>query len=126
MFKSAETEKKYYERLDRYVTAMNGGTPDRIPIRFLFQEAAARYAGLDTQQVALDYNLAFDCTRKMAEDFGSDAVMLNAIWSNYGVAKAASWKYLNVPGIDIGLDSILQFGKPSTEKDLFIYKSEYD
>lgn len=126
MFKSTEVEKKYSERLNRYVTAMNGGTPDRIPIRFLFQEAAARYAGLNTQQVALDYNLAFDCTRKMAEDFDSDAVMLNAIWSNYGVAKAASWKYLNVPGVDIGPDSVLQFGEPSAEEDLMMFADEYD
>lgn len=126
MFQSPETEKKYIESLDRYVTAMNGGTPDRIPIRFLFQEAAARHAGYGTQQVALDYNLAFDCTRKMAEDFGSDAVMLNAIWSSYGVAKAASWKYLNVPGVDIGLDSVLQFGEPSAEEDLMMFADEYD
>lgn len=126
MFKSAEIEKKYKERQNRYITAMNGGTPDRIPIRFLFQEVAARYAGLSTQQVALDYNLAFECTRKMAEDFGSDAVMLNAIWSNYGVAKAASWKYLYVPGVDIGIDSVLQFGEPSDEAELMMHENEYD
>ena len=104
---------------------MNGGTPDRIPIRFLFQEAAARYAGLTAQQVALDYNLAFECTRKTAEDFGSDAVMLNAIWSNYGVAKAAGWKYLSVPGVDAGTDSVLQFREPSCEADLPMHEDEY-
>ena len=46
----------------------------------LYQEVAARYAGLTNQQVACDYQLAFDCTRKMAEEMGNDAVMLNAIW----------------------------------------------
>lgn len=62
----------------------------------------------------------------MAEHLVSDVVMLNAIWSNYGVTKAASWKYLNVPGMDIGLDSVLQFGEPSAEKDLMMFTDEYD
>lgn len=126
MFRTPEIERRYHERHDRYLTAMSGGTPDRIPIRFFFQEAAARYAGLSTQQVALDYNLAFECTRKMAEDFSSDAVMLNAIWSNYGVAKAASWKYLYVPGVDISLNSVLQFAEPGKEADLPMHEDEYD
>lgn len=126
MFRTPEIERKYLERQQRYLTAMSGGTPDRIPIRFFFQEAAARYAGLTTQQVALDYQLAFECTRRMAEDFQSDAVMLNAIWSNYGVAKAASWKYLSVPGVDMDVNSVLQFGEPDRESDLLMHEDEYD
>ena len=34
MFINKETEKIYNTRLNRYTTAMRGGTPDRIPIRF--------------------------------------------------------------------------------------------
>jgi hypothetical protein len=126
MFKSRAIEEKYNERLQRYVTTMNGDTPDRIPIRFLYQEVAARFAGLTNQQVACDYNLAFDCTRKMAEEMGNDAVMLNAIWSNYGVAKSASWKYLFCPGVDVEITSVNQFGEPVDEKDLFLQANEYD
>lgn len=126
MFQSQEVQKKYEERLARYLTAMNGGTPDRIPIRFFFQEAAARYAGLTNQQVGCDYNLAFDCTRKMAEDMESDAVMLNAIWSNYGVGKAVGLKYFHVPGVDVGMDSVLQYSEPEREEDLFMHEDEYD
>lgn len=126
MFKDAVTEKLYSERLARYVTAMANGTPDRIPIRFLFQEAAGRYAGYTNQQVSCDYNLAFEATRHMAEDMGSDAVMLNAIWSNYGVAKSASWKYLHVPGVDMGVDSVLQYSEPSGESEQFLRVNEYE
>jgi len=126
MFKSKEIEKKYQERFRRYITAMNGGTPDRIPIRFLYQEVAARYAGLTNQQVACDYQLAFDCTRKMAEEMGNDAVMLNAIWSNYGLAKSASWKYLYCPGVDVDIKSVNQFGEPADKKQLFMFENEYD
>ncbi|MDR1580577.1 MAG: hypothetical protein LBS35_09495 [Synergistaceae bacterium] len=126
MFKDADTQKLYDERFERYTAAMCLGTPDRIPIRFLVQEAAARYCGYTTQQVACDYNLAFEATRKMAEELGFDAVMLNAIWSNYGVAKSASWRYLFVPGVDVNINSVNQFGEPSDPEDIFLQVDEYD
>jgi hypothetical protein len=126
LFRDEATEKLFNERLERYTTAMCLGTPDRIPIRFLFQEAAARYVGYSTQQVACDYNLAFEATRKTAEDAGTDAVMLNAIWSNYGVAKSASWRYLYVPGVDVNINSVNQFGEPSDDEALFLHENEYD
>lgn len=37
-------EQLYLQRLNRYVTAMRNGKPDRIPIR-PFAEFAAKYAG---------------------------------------------------------------------------------
>ena len=126
MFISKEIEKKYNERLNRYTTAMNCGTPDRIPVRFFFQEAAAKYAGYTNQQVGCDYNLAFEATRKMAEDMGVDAVMLNAIWSNYGVGKSVGLKYFHVPGVDVDMGSVLQYSEPGKEEDLFLRVCEYD
>jgi hypothetical protein len=125
MFINSGTEKRYHERLLRYTTAMYGGVPDRIPIRFLYQEAAARYAGYTNQQVACDYGLAFEATRRTAEDLGNDAVMLNAIWSNYGVAKSAGWRYLHVPGVDVGLTSTNQFSEPDS-KNPFLRDCEYE
>ena len=126
MFINPETKNLYQERLNRYVTAMRGGTPDRIPIRFLYQEAAARYCGVSNQKVACDYNEAFEVTRKTAMDMGNDAAMINAIWSTYSVAKAAGWKYLAVPGVDTAIDNVNQFFEPHDEKDMFMQLSEYD
>ena len=126
MFISPTTETLYNQRLNRYVTAMRGGTPDRIPIRFLYQEAAARYCGVTNQKVACDYNAAFDVTRKMATDMGNDAVMLNAIWSTYCVAKAAGWKYLAIPGVDTYVDNVNQFFEPHDEEDMFVQIDEYE
>lgn len=126
MFKNLETENLYNDRMARYITAVNVGTPDRIPMRFLMQEAAARYVGYTNQQVACDYNLAFEATRKAGEKLGVDSVMLNLIWSNYGLAKSASWKYLYIPGVDVDLESVNQFGEPLTEDDLFLQATEYD
>ncbi len=125
MFKDAAIEKRFRAREARYLTAMQGGTPDRIPIRFFLQEAAARVAGYTIQQVATDYNMAFEATRKAGEMLGCDAVMLNAIWSTYTVGKAAGWRYLYVPGVDVSLDSVLQFGEPSKPEDEFLKESEY-
>jgi len=126
MFNNKQTEELYNQRLNRYTTAMKGGTPDRIPIRFLYQEAAARYCGVTNQKVAVDYNAAFDVTRKMASDMGNDAAMLNAIWSTYSVSKAASWKYLAVPGVDTGVDYVNQFFEPHDEDDVFVKFEEYE
>jgi len=126
MFANPITEQLYNERLTRYVTAMRGGTPDRVPIRFLYQEAAARYCGVSNQQVACDYELAFDVTRKMATDMGNDAVMLNAIWSTYSVAKAAGWRYLAIPGVDCSPETVNQFYEPHDEEDMFVQFSEYE
>lgn len=126
MFINSEIEKLYNERAARYYCAMNNGAPDRIPMRFLLQEAAARYLGYTNQQVACDYNLAFEVTRKTGERLGVDSVMLNAIWSNYGLAKSASWKYLYVPGVDVNMGSVNQFGEPASEGELFLQASEYD
>ena len=125
MFKSLDLQNKYEARLNRYVTAMHSETPDRVPIRFFFQEAAARFAGYTSQQVACDCNLAFDATREMAIAMDSDAVMLNAIWSNYGVGKAAGWRYLNVPGVDVDLESVLQYNEPPRDEDLLMHEDEY-
>ena len=126
MFTDSAIEKSYNERLERYTTAMSPGVPDRIPIRFFYQEAAARYCGVDNQTVACDYQAAFDVTRKTAADVGNDAVMLNAIWSNYGVAKAASWRYLAVPGVDVGVESVNQFSEPAGNGDEFLRFDEYE
>jgi hypothetical protein len=126
MFASREIELRYNAAFDRYATAMANGTPDRIPIRFLFEEVAAKYAGYTTQQTACDYRLAFDATRSMAKDLPVDAAMLNAIWSNYGVGKGASWRYFGVPGVDIPMDSVCQFHEPSSEEELCMQADEYD
>ena len=125
MFETPAKVTLYQARLERYMTAMGGGTPDRIPIRFLLQEAAAGIAGYTTQEVSCDYNLAFEATRKAGEKLGCDAVMLNAIWSTYSVGKAASWKYLHVPGVDISTSSVLQFSEPEHEEDAFLQENEY-
>ena len=53
-------EQLYQQRLQRYVTAMHNGTPDRVPLRPLAAEITARHAGFNCQEVTHDYNKAFE------------------------------------------------------------------
>ena len=48
MFVSPVIEQRYRSSLSRYTAAMDNDRPDRIPVRFLFEEIAAKYAGYTT------------------------------------------------------------------------------
>jgi hypothetical protein len=57
---NAGMEDLYAARLNRYVTSMRNGMPDRVPLRSFAAEITARHAGFTCQQVSHDYNLAFE------------------------------------------------------------------
>ena len=61
-----DMEKLYQERLKRYVTAMRNEKPDMVPIRPFVAEFVAEYAGYTCQEVAHDYNMAFEAACKCA------------------------------------------------------------
>ncbi len=48
----------YTQRLNRYVTAMRNGMPDRVPVRPFAAEITANYAGFTCQQATHDYRRA--------------------------------------------------------------------
>ncbi len=84
-----DMETLYQERLNRYVTAMRNEKPDMIPIRPFVAEFVARYAGMTCQDVAHDYNKAFEAAVKCAKDFDWDAVVPNMVYVWTGLAQAA-------------------------------------
>ena len=65
---NATRSELYAQRLARYTTAMRGGMPDRVPIRPFVAEFCARYAGLTCQDVAHDYQQAFESVIRTAKD----------------------------------------------------------
>lgn len=95
------TEQLYQQRLARYVTAMRNEKPDMIPIRPFVAEFTAKYAGYTCQDVAHDYNRAFDAAVKCAKDFGWDAVVPNMVYVWTGLAQAIGLRYCGIPGIHI-------------------------
>lgn len=118
-------EKLYQERLKRYTIAMQNGKPDMVPIRPFVAEFVAKYAGYNMQQVSLDYELIFEATRKCAAEFDWDATTGNLIYNWAGVIKTIGWNCFAFPGIELDIDSVVQYVEPSEEK-AFMKADEYD
>ena len=118
-------EQLYTQRLDRYVTAMRNEKPDMVPIRPFVAEFTAAYAGYTCQEVAHDYEKAFDAARKCAADFDWDAVVGNMVYVWTGLTQAIGLNYYGVPGIHIPADTGFQYIEPP-EEDAFMGPDEYD
>jgi uroporphyrinogen-III decarboxylase len=116
----------YNQRLNRYVTAMRNGQPDRVPIRPLAAEIAAKYAGFTCQEATHDYQKGFEAVIRCCHDFDWDAVVPHMIWVWTGLTQAAGLRYYGVPGFDVGPDVAFQYREPPNEKDAFMKREEYD
>ena len=122
---SADLEALYERRLARYTTAMRNEMPDRVPLRPFVAEFTGRYAGFNCQQLAHDYQSAFDAACKCAADFDWDAVVANMVYVWTGLAQAIDLNYYAIPGIDIPPDTGFQYREPSPEA-AFMRADEYD
>jgi uroporphyrinogen-III decarboxylase len=118
-------EALYQQRLKRYVTAMRGGKPDRIPIRPFVAEFIATYAGYTCQEVAHDYTRAFEATCRCAADFDWDATVPNMVYVWTGLTQAMGLKYYAIPGIDISAGTGFQYKEPP-EDGAYMQPEEYD
>ena len=120
-----DAKQLYQERLTRYLTALRNEKPDKIPIRPFVAEFTARYAGLTCQQVAHDYNFAFEAAVKCAKEFDWDAVVANMVYVWTGLAQAAGLRYYGIPGIGIPHTTGFNFIEPP-EDQAFMRADEYD
>jgi uroporphyrinogen-III decarboxylase len=118
-------EQIYQERLARYVTALRNEKPDRVPIRPFVAEFTAKYAGLTCQDVAHDYNLAFEAAVKCARDFDWDAVVPNMVYVWTGLAQALGLRYYGIPGIGIPHTTGFNYIEPPEDR-AFMRADEYD
>jgi hypothetical protein len=119
-------EELYQERLNRYVTALYNGKPDRVPIRVLAEELAAKHSGYSNFDVAVDHELQFEVNREFAVDLGVDAIQTNSIVNWIGMQKAIGWKGIRYPGIGLPENSCTQWTEPATEDEAFLKADEYD
>lgn len=120
-----ETEKRYVERLNRFVTALRNEKPDCIPIRPFAAEFAARYAGYTCQEVTHDFTKAFEATRKMLADFDWDAAPGNMVYVWTGLTQALGLRYYGIPGIHIPPNTGFQYIEPPSTQ-AFMREDEYD
>lgn len=119
------TEQLYQERLARYVTALRNEKPDKVPVRPFVAEFTAKYAGMTCQDVAHDYNKAFEAAIKCAKDFDWDAVVANMVYVWTGLAQALGLRYYGIPGIGIPHTTGFNYIEP-TEDQAFMRADEYD
>jgi hypothetical protein len=122
---STDTEQLYQQRLHRYVTAMRNEKPDMVPIRPFVAEFTGVYAGYTCQELAHDYQKAFDAACRCAADFDWDAVVANMVYVWTGLTQAIDLDYYGVPGIHIPPDTAFQYIEPPVEK-AFMRPDEYD
>jgi hypothetical protein len=120
-----DTEQLYRERMKRYITAMRNEKPDMVPIRPFVAEFTAKYAGYTCQDVAHDYNKAFEAAIKCAGDFDWDAVVPNMVYVWTGLTQAAGLRYYGIPGIDIPATTGFNYIEPP-EEEAFMKADEYD
>jgi uroporphyrinogen-III decarboxylase len=118
-------EQLYQERLNRYVTALRNEKPDRVPIRPFVAEFTATYAGYTCQEVAMDYQIAFEAVVKCARDFDWDAVVPNMVASYMGFPLTLGLRYYGIPGIHIPHTTAFNYIEPS-EDEAFMKADEYD
>ncbi len=122
---SAEMEKLYADRMQRYTTAMRNEKPDMVPIRPFVAEFTAVYAGYTCQEVTQDFEKAFAAARKCAADFDWDAVVANMVYAWSGLTQAIGLKYYAVPGVDLPVDTGFQYLEPP-EGNAWMQPDEYD
>ncbi len=120
-----DPEALYAQRLERYVTALRNGQPDRVPIRPFAAEIAGKYAGFTCQEVTHDYRKAFEAVLRCCRDFEWDAAVPNMVYVWTGLTQAAGLRYYGVPGIDVDPDVAFQYREPS-EEAAFMKREEYD
>ena len=120
-----DMEQLYAERMKRYTTAMRNAKPDKVPLRPFVAEFTATYAGYTCQEVAHDYNKAFDAARRCAADFDWDAVVGNMVYVWTALTQAIGLKYYGLPGVDIPADTGFQYIEPPEEK-AYMLPEEYD
>ena len=100
------------QRLARYCTANSNGCPDRIPIRPFAAELAAKAAGMTSQEVTQDYDLAFESVREFARQFDCDALVPNMVWLWGGIPQVLGTRYYAIPGVGIPPNGGFQYLEP--------------
>lgn len=118
-------EELYAARLNRYVSAMHLGQPDRVPLRPFAAEVTARHAGFTCQEVTHDYRKAFEAVIRCCHDYDWDATVPNMVYVWTGLTQAAGLKYYGVPGIDVPADVCFQYREPADQTS-FMKREEYD
>ena len=117
----------YAQRLNRYVTAMRNGMPDRVPMRPFAAEIhrAATPATPARKSRTTTARPSKPCIRCCA-DFDWDAVVPNMVYVWTGLTQAVGLRYYGIPGIDVPADVGLPVPRAVRRAHAFMRREEYD
>ncbi|ATW25044.1 uroporphyrinogen decarboxylase family protein [Candidatus Formimonas warabiya] len=116
-----DKEKIYQEKLNRYITAMELGKPDKVPIRLFLSEFQAKYAGYTLQEVYYQLDKNYASVNKVLEDFDLDAqVTAPSLWWA-SLHDATGAKYLKFAGKELEENKQFQF-----LEDQYMKAEDYD
>lgn len=121
----AANDTRYQQRLDRYLTAMRRGQPDTIPIRPFVAEFTAKFAGMTSQQVTQDYEMAFEAARCCARGFDWDAIVPNMVYLWGAIPQLLGNRYYAVPGVGLDPNGGFQYLEPP-EPGEWMPAADYD
>lgn len=104
---TTEKEKLYQERLNRFMTVLDVGKPDKVPIRLTLSEFTAKQAGYTLQEVYYQLDKNFAAVDQLLADYDVDLVTTapSLWWAAQHDAVGA--KYLRFGGKE--LDPNMQF-----------------
>lgn len=99
----------YEQRLGRYMTAMDLGRPERVPVWLLLGEVQATYAGIPRQEVFYDFDRNLTAARFVAErlDLDFSPGVARDYWAP--LMDAVGAVYYRFPGKDLPPDGHFQF-----------------
>lgn len=115
----------YQQRLHRYTTTLRNGRADAIPIRPFVAEFAAKAAGMTSQQVTQDYELAFEAVRHCARQFDWDAVVPNMVYVWAVIPQLLGCRYYAIPGVGLDPERGFQYLEPP-EGEEWMPAADYD
>ena len=124
-FVSDDVRSRYNQRFARYSTALRNEMPDCVPLRPFVAEFTGVHAGFTPQELAHDYQKAFDAAHRCAMDYDWDAVVANMVYIWTGLAQSMGLRYYAIPGIDIPAETGFQYREPSQD-NAFMKADEYD
>ncbi|HUZ21600.1 MAG TPA: uroporphyrinogen decarboxylase family protein [Acidimicrobiales bacterium] len=103
------TEQRYRERLDRYVTAMDVGKPDKVPIRLNLGEVAATFAGFTLEEIYYDREKNTAAATKVLTELDLDVTpgAPSLWWASLHDAVGA--RYLRWAGRELDVNTQFQF-----------------
>ena len=106
---AGSTADAYRRRLERYLTAMDLGRPDRVPVRLGLGDVAAGYAGMTKQEVFYDLDRNLAAARFVADRFDLDLApgSPSEYWAP--LMDGVNAVYYRFPGRDLPPDGQFQF-----------------